>query len=207
MRTLAVCLALTLPAFTAASAGSHTDTQRSKRATPAAAHPAVATCQLGCHIHRERAAVRWLRHRIVKRSRAALLPTPRSAHLSWRASQVRKELAWWSKTDRRTRRLASVPLSARIPRWHEWQCIAHYESMNTWTMSPSTSPGSGGAYWGGLQMDIGFMHTYGEDMIERHHGGLADTWTAAEQITVANRAWQTRGYEPWPNTSRMCGLR
>jgi hypothetical protein len=74
-------------------------------------------------------------------------------------------------------------------------------------MSPTTEPPSGGAYWGGLQMDVEFQHTYGEDMIRLHHGGLANTWTAAEQITVANRAWQTRGYQPWPNTSRMCGLR
>jgi hypothetical protein len=73
-------------------------------------------------------------------------------------------------------------------------------------MSPTSEPSSGGAYWGGLQMDIGFQHTYGEDMIRRHHGGLADTWTPIEQITVANRAYRTRGYYPWPNTARSCGL-
>ena len=73
-------------------------------------------------------------------------------------------------------------------------------------MSPTSDPPSGGEYWGGLQMDSQFMQSYGADMIRRHHGGLADTWTPVEQITVANRAWHTRGFAPWPTTSRECGL-
>jgi hypothetical protein len=27
-----------------------------------------------------------------------------------------------------------------------------------------------------------------------------------EQIWVAVRAWRTRGFSPWPNTARDCGL-
>jgi Transglycosylase-like domain len=157
MRTLAVWLALALPTSMAASAQSRSPHQSSKPASPS-----TTACQLGCHVHHERLAVR------------------------------------------RRRR---VPLSVRIPRWREWHCIAHFESTSFWAMSPTTDPPSGGAYWGGLQMDMQFMHSYGEDMIRRHAGGLADTWTPAEQITVANRAWQTRGFAPWPTTSRECGLR
>jgi Transglycosylase-like domain len=196
MRTLAVWLALALPTTVAASTRpqSHQD-------------PSTTSCHLGCHVKRQRVAVRSLRRRIVKRALASYLPRPRAAHLSWRPRQVRRELAWWARADRRTRRLARVPVSLRIPRWHEWHCIAHYESRSFWAMSPTSDPPSGGAYWGGLQMDIDFMHSYGEDMIRRHNGDLADTWTPAEQITVANRAWQSRGYAPWPNTSRDCGLR
>jgi hypothetical protein len=201
MRTLAVCLALTLPTITAASAGSHSSHQR-----PKVAAPVRETCRAGCHIHKERVAVRRLRHRIVKRALAAYLPHPRKARLTWKQAQVHRELTFWTRKDRKTRRLASVPLSVRIPHWRDWQCIAHYESMADWQMSPTTSPPSGGAYWGGLQMDVDFMHTYGADMIRLHHGGLADTWTSVEQITVANRALQTRGFQPWPNTARACGL-
>ena len=73
--------------------------------------------------------------------------------------------------------------------------------------SPASRPGSasttrgrlerqGRPYWGGLQMDRGFMRAYGSDMIRRHHGGLADTWTPAEQILVAERAYATRGFAP-----------
>jgi len=202
MRTLAVCLLLALPASVAASERPHTPhltKKRTVRSKPA--------CQIGCRIHRERVAVRQLRRKVVHRSLTAYLPHPRSAHLSWRRSQVRHELAFWRSKDRRTRSIARVPLSVRIPRWSEWHCIARFESLSTWSMSPTSEPSSGGSYWGGLQMDIEFQHTYGADMIRRHDGGLANTWTAPEQIIVANRAWETRGFAPWPNTSRMCGLR
>ena len=205
MRTLVVCLALTLPAMTAASAGSHSIRVQHHR--PKHPVPTAGTCRTGCHVHHERVTVRELRRRILRRALTAYLPRPRRAHLSWRPSQVRRELEFWKHKDRKTRTLASIPLSVRIPRWHEWQCIAHFESTSDWHMSPTTEPASGGDYWGGLQMDIGFMRTYGADMIRRHHGGLANTWSPVEQIVVANRAWQTRGYEPWPNTSRDCGLR
>ena len=208
MRTLVVCLALTLPTFTAASAGSHTAKIEKPRAnarivaTPleSTPEPVPAPCETGCHIHKQRVAVRWLHTRVLKRSLQAYLPKPRSARLSWRAAQVRHELAFWKKKDARSKSLARVPLARRIPRWSAWQCIARYESMKDWRST-------GGTYWGGLQMDTTFMHTYGEDMIERHHGGLANTWTAVEQIVVANRAWRTRGFQPWPVTSRICGLR
>jgi hypothetical protein len=202
MRTLAVWFALALPTSVAASTQPHLVHHSPK---PAPARHTL--CKLGCHIHKDRVAVRHLRRRVVKRSLQALLPHPRAARLSWKREQVHRELSWWARADRRSRRLAAVPLSVRIPRWREWHCIARYESTNYWAMSPTTDPPSGGAYWGGLQMDMGFMHTYGADMIQRHRGGLADTWTPAEQITVANRAWQTRGFAPWPNTSRACGLR
>jgi hypothetical protein len=201
MRTLAVCLLLAWPASVAASERPHTPTHTMKRATRS-----KPVCQIGCRIHKQRVAVKFLRRKIVRRSLVAYLPHPRKAHLSWKRTQVRRELSWWVRTDRLTRKLARVPLSRRIPRWSQWQCIAHYESMKIWSMSPTSEPSSGGAYWGGLQMDVSFQHTYGEDMIRRHHGGLANTWSEPEQITVANRAWQTRGYQPWPNTARSCGL-
>jgi hypothetical protein len=205
MRTLVVCLALTMPAIGAASAGSHTTRTLKPRATARlvrtpAAVAAKPACRAGCHIHKQRAAVRWLHKRVVKRSLQAYLPKPRSTRLSWRAAQVRHELAFWKKKDARTKTQARVPLARRIPRWGAWQCIARYESMKDWRAT-------GGTYWGGLQMDTTFMHTYGADMIRRHHGGLANTWTSVEQIVVANRAWQTRGFQPWPVTSRICGLR
>jgi hypothetical protein len=51
------------------------------------------------------------------------------------------------------------------------------------------------------------MSAYGGDMIARHHGGLADTWTPAEQIVVAERAYHAHGFAPWPQTARSCGVR
>jgi hypothetical protein len=51
------------------------------------------------------------------------------------------------------------------------------------------------------------MAHYGSDMIALHHGGLANTWTPREQMIVAERARASgRGYYPWPQTARHCGL-
>jgi hypothetical protein len=53
-------------------------------------------------------------------------------------------------------------------------------------------------------MDRGFMRTYAPR--ELLHRGLANRWTPLEQMWVAERAHRTRGYYPWPNTARSCGL-
>jgi hypothetical protein len=76
-----------------------------------------------------------------------------------------------------------------------WMCIHSHEGA--WD-------DRGDPYWGGLQMDRSFMQAYGRDMIRRHHGGLADSWTPREQMVVAERARRTRGYGPWPNTRKPC---
>jgi hypothetical protein len=74
-------------------------------------------------------------------------------------------------------------------------CIHHYEG--SWT-------DSGGPYWGGLQMDLGFQSTYGGWLLR--HKGTADHWSPMEQIWVAVRAARSRGFSPWPNTARYCGV-
>jgi hypothetical protein len=81
----------------------------------------------------------------------------------------------------------------------DWSCI--HGGEGAWNAD------TGNGYYGGLQMDASFERTYGRDMLAKHHDH-ADTWTPREQIIVAQRAFnQGRGYAPWPNTSRACGLR
>jgi hypothetical protein len=80
------------------------------------------------------------------------------------------------------------------PNLRDWICIHRYEG--SWA-------DSGGPYWGGLQMDLGFQQTYGGWLL--HHKGTADHWSPLEQIWVAVRAARTRGFSPWPNTARYCG--
>lgn len=63
---------------------------------------------------------------------------------------------------------------------------------------------TGNGYFGGLQMDRAFMARYGWRLYRVK--GTADRWTPAEQIRVAIVAHRTRGFWPWPNTARMCGL-
>jgi len=82
------------------------------------------------------------------------------------------------------------------PHKREWLCIHRYEG--SWR-------DSGDPYWGGLQMDRGFMSGYAPGYLLRK--GLADNWTPLEQMWVAERAYRSgRGFYAWPNTARMCGL-
>jgi hypothetical protein len=61
-------------------------------------------------------------------------------------------------------------------------------------------------YYGGMQMDLDFMAAYAAPFLRAY--GTADHWTAAMQVVTAERAYlEGRGFEPWPNTARMCGLR
>lgn len=91
-----------------------------------------------------------------------------------------------------------VVLARELETFDAFVCIHNHEGP--WNAN------TGNGYHGGLQMDRSFMLAYGRDMIARHHGGMAETWTPAEQIIVADRAHKTRGFGPWPNTRIPCGV-
>jgi hypothetical protein len=98
---------------------------------------------------------------------------------------------YWRRQARNVARLAANP-----PHKRGWLCIHRYEGH--WT--DGSDP-----YWGGLQMDRGFMQTYAPRVLRRR--GWANRWTPLEQMWVAERAHRSgRGYWPWPNTARNCGL-
>jgi len=102
-----------------------------------------------------------------------------------------RALRFWSGQARRMRWLAAHP-----PHKSGWLCIHRFEG--SWA-------DSGDPYWGGLQMDRGFMLTYAPSVLLRR--GWANRWTPVEQMWVAERAMRSgRGYSPWPNTARFCGL-
>jgi len=76
-------------------------------------------------------------------------------------------------------------------------CIHHYEGA--WDSN------TGNGYYGGLQMDRRFQTLYGADFVAKW--GTADNWPAWAQLQVAVRAYRSgRGFYPWPNTARVCGL-
>lgn len=76
-------------------------------------------------------------------------------------------------------------------------CIHRYEGA--WNAD------TGNGYYGGLQMDKTFMLTYGREFVRRW--GWAHRWPPRVQILVAVRAHDSgRGFYPWPNTARRCGL-
>jgi hypothetical protein len=97
----------------------------------------------------------------------------------------------WQRRAVRARRTA-----ARVPNKAAWLCIHRHEG-------PWNDPNP--PYYGGLQMDISFQRTYGRQLLRRK--GTADHWTPVEQMWVAERARRSgRGFYPWPNTARYCGL-
>jgi len=82
-----------------------------------------------------------------------------------------------------------------IPHRRQWKCIHHYEG--SWQ-------DSGSPYYGGLQMDLSFQRSYGYHFLASK--GPANNWTPIEQMIVAEIAFNSRGFYPWPNTARYCGL-
>jgi hypothetical protein len=108
-----------------------------------------------------------------------------------KAKQVSVQaLLHWRRLAKAARVRAQHP-----PHMAQFLCIHHYEG--SWT-------DSGAPFWGGLQMNYGFQATYGPWLLR--HKGTADHWTPLEQIWVAEKAVVSRGFYPWPNTGRMCGV-
>lgn len=107
------------------------------------------------------------------------------------ASLRRARTIWWRRAVTTRRRFLAGP-----PHRDAWMCIHSYEG--SWG-------DSGGPYYGGLQMDIGFQQHYGWELLRVK--GTAENWTPVEQMWVAERAYRAgRGFYPWPNTARNCGL-
>ena len=101
----------------------------------------------------------------------------------------------------RARARAAQHQAANPPHRGAWLCIHRYERSPAQGWRTRT----GNGYYGGLQMDISFQRAYGPELLRRK--GTADRWTAVEQMWVAERAHRSgRGFYPWPNTARYCGL-
>jgi hypothetical protein len=127
--------------------------------------------------------ITWRWQRLMGRPLTIQLPAPRPP--------LELRVPLWKKHSTKMRRLAQRP-----PHKGAWLCIHRYEGRWNDTGSP---------YYGGLQMDYGFMSTYGHELLRRK--GTADHWTPLEQMWVAERAYRAgRGFYPWPNTARYCGL-
>jgi hypothetical protein len=107
------------------------------------------------------------------------------------ASLRRARRIWRRRAVAVTRRYVAGPTHRRA-----WLCIHRYEG--SWN-------DGGSPYYGGLQMDIGFQERYGRRLLRAK--GTADHWTPLEQMWIAEKAYRTgRGFYPWPNTARYCGL-
>lgn len=99
--------------------------------------------------------------------------------------------------------VVSVVASAGETRYHDpgelmnaFQCIHRFEGA--WDAD------TGNGYFGGLQMDATFERTYGREFVQAF--GHASNWPPAVQMAVAIKGYLDRGFTPWPNTARLCGL-
>jgi hypothetical protein len=116
---------------------------------------------------------------------------PLTLRLADPPADVQAKIAVWKRVALTTRRHAENP-----PHKRQWLCIHHFEGA--W--SDPNPP-----YYGGLQMDLGFQRTYARGLLARK--GTANHWTPLEQMWAAERAHRAgRGFYPWPNTARYCGL-
>jgi hypothetical protein len=203
---LACGLLLAFAGMCTAAAGAVGNSGSTTTATTTAAATTVATTEsrAGSARERRRAIAHWSRHIRSFRAgtrrwftvihgrppaSAARLLAVRTAEPS--LARLRRLANAWRQREHAVWLRANHP-----PKLNAWLCIHHYEG--SWT-------DSGGPYWGGLQMDLGFQATYGRWLLQ--HKGTADHWSPLEQIWVAVRASHTRGFSPWPNTAHYCGMR
>jgi Transglycosylase-like domain len=126
--------------------------------------------------------------RITRRFASAHAPTDRATLRLWQSREAAAALLVSRKGVRH----------ARISGWlsDAFLCIHRFEGA--WTSN------TGNGYYGGLQMDTRFMARYGPDFVGRW--GTADNWPVWAQLEAAGRAYPARGFTPWPNTARACGL-
>lgn len=104
---------------------------------------------------------------------------------------------WWGATKVKTQAKDSRCLSSKLMDWYYTsgaKCVHEHEGA--WTSN------TGNGYYGGFQADLSFAASYGSE----YYPPTPDQWTPLQQIHMAYRGWLARGWYPWPNTARMCGL-
>ena len=128
-------------------------------------------------------------HRTIAWRWQTMMGRPRTRHKLW--PNTRRVAHFWRRAAQR-----AYAAYVRPPHKRAWLCIHRWEA--SWR-------DSGDPYWGGLQMDRGFMAGNAPHHLLRR--GWADRWTPLEQMWVAERAYRSgRGFSAWPNTAQLCGL-
>jgi len=102
--------------------------------------------------------------------------------------------------------LAAAPLAAAIPfamtnpaqaaTTSTWQRLANCESGGNWHIN------TGNGYYGGLQFSDGTWDGNGGNK----YASRADLATKSEQIAIAEKILDARGWSPWPACSARLGL-
>jgi hypothetical protein len=143
------------------------------------------------------------------RQRGTAVPSPSRSESTYQGKTIR----WWAKRAVQARKDANAR-GQTIRRLQNAQrndashffawlrgadCIYRNErGADGW----ATRTGNG--YYGGMQADLSFQRAYGRPYLR---WGTADNWPMWAQLHMAYNGWIARGWDPWPNTARECGLR
>lgn len=99
-------------------------------------------------------------------------------------------------------------------RWGTWNHRMHVATAAPWTQSwlqaalcvhsgeGAWNDNTGNGFYGGMQFDYGTWLSNGGGQFAPY----AYLATPKEQLLIAFRTWQARGWAPWPNTAAACGL-
>lgn len=166
----------------------------------------VALLQRGINFYRQ-ATWRWQLEALRQPTRTSY--TERRAHS---VVYLRWVLRLWYH-----RWLAAKQHATNPPHLGEWLCIHSGIKGGRWSPKLEYLGGGiivgqgeapwhydGGTYDNGLQMDSGFQSDYGARLLRSVGPGYK--WSPWQQMWVAEKAYRTRGFYPWPNTARACGL-
>jgi hypothetical protein len=102
--------------------------------------------------------------------------------------------------------LVSAEKREMLWRWYRTsgaRCIARHEGG--WESN------TGNGYYGRFQANSDFAWAYGRHYAKRvsyvrFWDGMPHLWPKWAQIHMARHGYQARGWSPWPNTARACGL-
>ena len=150
------------------------------------------------------AAIVWLRHTIdhnrqeTWRWQKSMLASPTRASFTEHRTRSVSYLRWLARRWQARARTARIHYHAWFRALYaKWECV--HRGEGAWTSN------TGNGYYGGLQMDLSFQRSYGSEFLRQY--GTADRWPVRAQLIAAERAYKSgRGFNPWPNTARACGL-
>ena len=127
-------------------------------------------------------------------------PDPRDQAIRRLEGELRAERLARSRQRRAFRHRLRIIIHSPVlgGHWLERAFLCIHAGEGAW------SANTGNGYQGGLQMDYSFQRTYAPWALRVF--GTANRWPASVQVSAAIQAWSTRGFHPWPNTARACGL-
>jgi Transglycosylase-like domain len=93
--------------------------------------------------------------------------------------------------------LVSPAQAHGLPSWWVQQALCVHSHEGSWTAN------TGNGFYGGMQFMLSTWRSSGG----WRYAFYPHQATPHEQLHVAYMLWRRAGWSPWPNTSRMCGLR